>query len=141
MTPAKKYAQPSAMLKAFNRFGYWLIVVSVVGYTAWVMVGSIRKSYQANRRIADLKQQIDNLKVGNENLRNLLVYYQTNTFRELEARRRLGLKKASEKVFIIPDHQKGLMNPTVQLDLSNQPRPPEDQTANYLKWWQIFWPR
>lgn len=92
-----------------------------------------------NRRIANLKQQIYDTKIGNENLQNLLVYYQTNTFRELAARRRLGLKKPNEKVFIIPDHQKGVISPTIQLDSSNQTQPPEKPTANYLKWWQLFW--
>lgn len=110
----------------------------VIGYSGWSMIKAIYQSYTMNQTIGDLHRRINNLKIANENLKNLNVYYQTKTFKELEARRRLNLKKPAEKVLIIPDHQKGPANLDFEkprLEVDRQPA----KEPNYLKWWRFVW--
>lgn len=78
-------------------FTYVLII-----YIFFIMFRSVWVNWQLNQQINAIKKQIELTKEQNRNLENLIVYYQSDSFKEVEARRKLGLKKPGEKVIAVP---------------------------------------
>lgn len=78
---------------------FWLVVIV---YLLFTVGRAINKNYQSQRQIKSLQQDIAKLREDIARQELLNIYYQSDTFKELEARRRLGLKKSGEKVFIVP---------------------------------------
>ena len=108
---------------------YLLIILGLV-YLGALTGTSIYKNYKTNREIVSMKSEIDDLKLQNENLKSLIAYYQTPSFKEKEARRKLGLVKPDEKMLIMtkePPQPK----PSAAL-------PDESQKPNYRLWWEFF---
>jgi cell division protein FtsB len=105
-----------------------LLVSAIVGYTAFVLFQSIYFNYQASQKIKDLKLQFAELDQKKLSLEALIAYYQTDTFRELEARKKLGLKMPGEKVVKVEIEKQE--EPTVpQNSLPN-----EKEKPNWQKW-------
>lgn len=104
-----------------------LYILVILGRVVW-------KNWQVNLQIAKLQSEIDQTKKENQYLENLILYYQTSSFKEIEARRKLGLKKPGEKVIPVEvvEEEKPLES------YFGQTAPPQASLPNYLKWWQIF---
>ncbi len=78
------------------------VVFALVVYFLFLTYKSVSFNYQTNRKIAALHNEISVLEMEREYLENLNVYYGTTTYKELEARRKLGMKKNGEAVIKIP---------------------------------------
>lgn len=74
------------------------LTVAIIGYAGFVLFQSIYFNYQASQKIKDLNQRLAEIAQTKLSLEALIAYYQTDTFRELEARKKLGLKMPGEKV-------------------------------------------
>jgi len=59
------------------------------------------RKYQIQKEIDSLQQEAEKVSEKNQELRQLIEYYQTDAYKELEARKKLGLQKKGEKVVII----------------------------------------
>ena len=88
-----------------------------------------------------LKKQIDQVKktnqtleANNKNLQNLIVYYQSASFKELEARDKLGLKKPDEQVVFIPVKKFDQTNNSVDQIAPVKPQ----NISNFQAWWQYI---
>lgn len=126
-------------ISRINKIGSFLVtalIVLIIGYIVYNISHSVWHNYEINQKISNLKEEINKLKIKNKNLLNLIVYYQSNTFKELEARRKLGLKKKDETMIIIPENNGSLKNSAEFLpDSSNQQNNQNmPVTPNYLKW-------
>ena len=62
------------------------------------IVRSIYKNHNIKKQISQLEDEISTLKNERLNLENRILYYNTDTFKELEARKHLNYKKKDEKV-------------------------------------------
>ena len=74
-------------------------------FVAYVLLNlgrAIRTNYYTSQRIHDLKQQIASMTTQTLFLKNELVYYKSRSYQELEAKRRLGLKRPGEIVVLVP---------------------------------------
>jgi len=116
---------------------FWLVFL--LGRSVWQNWVLRRDIWQQNEQIAFLEKQ-------KKDLNNLILYYQSDSFRELEARKRLGLKKVGEKMVILAT--------SLEVSRTNEPTNfPEEVTqekekittpvvpskiANWLYWWQYF---
>jgi hypothetical protein len=67
-----------------------LILLAAV-YFGFLLYQSVYVNYQTNKKISEAEGE-------QENLKDLIAYYKTDTFQELEARKKLGLKLPGEKV-------------------------------------------
>lgn len=77
---------------------------------------------------------------NNKKLKLLISYYQTPSYQEVEARRRLGLKKPDETVYAVRGLPTGnTPNSTLSDNLYNdiQPSPAAPKT-NIQQWWEYF---
>lgn len=91
----------------FIDLGQRLLVLLVVGYAAATVAKSIYRNYQLKQQIAAAKRQAVDLSAKIERQNFLNIYYQSPTYKELEARRRLGLKWLDEQVYILPEQKPG----------------------------------
>lgn len=78
---------------------FWLAVVL---YTGFSLSKAVWRNIKVNQWIGELDDKIVRIKQENEKLENLIVYYQTEQFKEIELRRRLGYKKPDEQVVVLP---------------------------------------
>ena len=80
----------------------------------------------------------NNQEVTNKDLEKQIKYFKSDTFKEIEARAKLGYQKPEEKVIILPKDQQSAGdsdNIDSLSDIRNNKKPPD---PNYLDWWQIF---
>lgn len=82
---------------AFNALGAVLIIYLVV-----VLAQTIKHNYTLGKQIEQLNSQITLLQDQKDQLAYSIQYYNTNSFRDREARSKLGLQLPGENVVIIP---------------------------------------
>lgn len=112
------------------------LLVLVILYILFNLGRSIFQNYQVNEKINRINTDIADLQKQKQALLNQNLYYQTDTFKEIEARKKLGLKREGETMVIVPENQ--------QQDNQNSPNGSSNKTKssswefapNYLKWWQ-----
>lgn len=112
-------------------FGQKLFWLALIIYFAVTLGIAVTKNYQGQRKIANIKNKIISLNQEIESQTLLNVYYQSETFKELEARRRLSLKKPEEKVFILPKREDQEQTQQSQEEKINLQR---DKEPNSRKW-------
>lgn len=127
------------IVKLINRYRIKIragVVIAVVVFVyMFVATGeALWQNYQINQDIVKLKMDI--IQVGEENiqLKNLIAYLKTESFREKEARRKLGYKKPNEVVVAIPQSNFIYTQPgTTQSETTT-----DNQThlTNPQKWWE-----
>lgn len=76
--------------------------VAFVGYLLFLTFRAVNFNYQTNAKINSLNDEITLLESEQEYMQALNIYYNTDAYKELEARRKLGLKQPGETVIKIP---------------------------------------
>lgn len=109
-----------------------LAVLLTAGYLLFLFGRSAYRNYQINQRIEELETSISTLEEQNADLKNLIAYYQTETFRELEARRKLGLKKPGEIVIALPE------NTETPPESENPEEKKQTNIPNPKRWWEFL---
>ncbi len=92
-------------LPRFKITGSSLINVAgsiVVVYLLVVLAQTVKHNYDLGRQIDDLKSQISLLQDQKDQLAYSIQYYNTDSFRDREARAKLGLQLPGENVVIVP---------------------------------------
>jgi cell division protein FtsB len=120
-----------------------VLLVGLFVFAVYSNINLIVRNHKLGQILREKKTQTADQAFNNEKLKLLIAYYQTPSFQEVEARRRLGLKKPDETVYTI----KGLTTDTNQSsglsdNLYNdiQPALPTTKT-NIQMWWQYFFGR
>lgn len=102
MNPAYSYAWHRLQHWLRYSVGYlWLVVLA--GYLVAAAVQSMYKTYQAQQQTESLQEIITQDKLEKARLEAVLVYYQTDAFKEKELRRSLLLKRPGETVYALPE--------------------------------------
>ena len=116
-----------------------VIIIGLVAYFLFLTYRAVAFNYNTNKKINSLQQEIALIDAEKQYLENLNVYYNTDTYKELEARRKLGLKKAGETVIAIPIDPKRLAQienrevPQQIIDAAKKDTPQTDM-SNARKW-------
>ena len=92
-------------------------------------------NYRVRQRVAQIEAETKRLKGENQRLTNLISYYQTETFSELEARSKLGLKKPGETVIAVPENAD---EPAEEQFRPEEESTQPESTPNYIKWWEYL---
>ena len=74
----------------------------MITYLASILVTTIRRNNDLQSDITSLNQEIAQLKEDQTELAYKVAYYQTDEFKDKEARAKLGLMKDGEAVLILP---------------------------------------
>ncbi len=112
-----------------------IIILAVVVYIFFNIGRSIWKNWQVSQKIKNYEGSIQTLEEQNNYLKNQLIYMQTDVFKELEARSRLGLKKPDEKMIIVPENT-DVKTTTTQKSNSDSSQVPAENLPNPTKWWK-----
>ncbi|MBI2426468.1 MAG: septum formation initiator family protein [Candidatus Kerfeldbacteria bacterium] len=93
------------------------------------------RRYEINKEITALEQQAAELESRQQELSGLIEYFQSDAFKEREARERLGLQREGESVVVLPNiesTQTGTIagDRTIVSEQKNQ--------SNMRKWWDYF---
>lgn len=97
-------------------------------YLAAVLSQTIYYNYTLNRHIETLRGEISLLQAQQEQLNYNISYYKTDSFKDREARAKLGLQLPGEGVLILPSpHQSGTASPTNGIN-------PVQHRSNFGQW-------
>lgn len=121
-----------------------LVLIAFVGFVGFAVAKKAWNKYKLEKEIRELQSQIADLEKGNRELDGLIGYLSTDDFLEREARARLNLKKAGEKVAILaPLEKKGESGGDTGLGLSpeNKIKEKNGWSANAWRWWEYFFKR
>lgn len=121
----------------------WGAIVIAMMLIVWVIFVS-SKQIERNRRIqaevSALEIEAAKIRRENETLAEKINYYASSDFREQEAKRKLGLKKAEETVVVIkpaPEYKREDSDRVSETEGVSSAGSSED-VPHYKKWWQLF---
>jgi cell division protein FtsB len=104
------------------------IVGSILAvYLVVVLAQTVKKNYDLEKQIDAMQEQIVRLNDQRDTLTYNLQYYQTDSYKEKEARAKLGLQKPGEGVVILP-------NPSDAQAKKNAAKPAVVPKSNLRQW-------
>ncbi|MFY9484357.1 MAG: septum formation initiator family protein [Patescibacteria group bacterium] len=106
-----------------------LLVLVTILYTGYSLGQAVWRNIAVNKRITELKNEIARIKQENTRLAGLTIYYQTDQFKEIELRRRLGYKRPDEQVVVLPQNFY-----QDQVDPQTRKKPNHEEIPYYVKW-------
>lgn len=113
-----------------------LLVAGAIG----VSIISFRE-YKRGERIQGeidmLKGEADKIKIGNEDLGQKIMYFNSPDFQEREAKDKLGFKRLEEKVVLLPGTPHLAPSPSLS-DGGSLSSDTQENLPNYRKWWNLF---
>ena len=123
----------------FNQYGGRLFLYFLVIYTFFMLGRSVLTNYQLQKQVKGIESSIIDIKNQNKDLENLVLYYQSDSFREVEARRKLGYKKPDEKIFIVSVQKFTDLNTEMQSQKESlSTKEQEKKQSNLSLWWQYI---
>jgi cell division protein FtsB len=106
-----------------------IVGIALVVYLGFLVFQVVKKNYELSTQINTLGDQINQLTDQKDELNYKVQYYQTDSFKEKEARAKLGLQAPGEGVIILPPQ-----TATTQAnDAASKPKP-----ANFHQWWSFL---
>jgi len=97
------------------------------------------KKRQLDREISDLQQEIENLKVDQDEFIKLIDNYNSESYIEQEARVNFNYKKKGEKVVVIKTDNNNLDLNNNSANVSTSEQPEKFGATNNIKlWWDYF---
>ena len=79
----------------------WLVIVAA--YLCVQAGQAVYKNYQSQQQVVDLQNRLAQAQIERDRLTALLVYYQTDSYKEKQLRQDLLLRKPGEAVFALPE--------------------------------------
>lgn len=126
-------------IKLTDLMGKLLLYLLII-YTFYMLGRSIWQNYELKQQEKAIRAAIAKVEQQNKDLNNLIAYYQSSSFREVEARQKLGLKKPGEKVVIVAQKDSVTNYQTEQNQEQQNIATTEQPTtaANWQLWWNYF---
>lgn len=131
--------------------------IAIYGVFFWMiflLVRSVWQNWSLRQSINKLNDQIVTLEQDKNDLNNLIIYYRSDSFKELEARKKLGMKRPDEKMVILPVLPSSSSSPAPSGQSESSPSnfseevkkeqetlsPSKENSAvsNWQLWWQYF---
>lgn len=101
------------------------------------IIRSIYKNHNVKNEISQLETEVNELKNEKLNLQNRILYYQTDTYKELEARKHLNYKKIGENVVVLANaisSESKDMQDDVKHNSQTQSNSVDNSIPNWQKW-------
>ena len=84
-----------------RNIGLYVFLVIVLAIS-WSGVKVLQRNYELQKKVAEINQRNEVLRLQNENAQLKNTYYESRHFQELAARQNLGLSMPGETVLIVP---------------------------------------
>jgi cell division protein FtsB len=126
-------------LQSTQRIIGYILLAAVFGFAVYSNVRLAVRNYDLRQAVQASKDEVESLKRRNEKLRLLLGFYETEEYQEVEAKRRLGLKRKDETAVLVSGLPANSLADTLEDFVY---REPESQAApqdtNLQKWWKYI---
>ena len=119
-------------LGGFSKIWSYLFLLLVFGYIVFIFSKTVWKNYTINQQIYTLQKEAEVLEQENLQLKNLVTYYQSDSYKEREARLLLNYKAPGEKVVAFP------LNVQATDDFKFQEIKNIDTRSNPEKWFEFI---
>lgn len=119
-------------------FANKVLVYALIAYVFFILGKSVYVNWTLKTQIDQAKSEISVINDNNQTLKNLIVYYQSDSFKELEAREQLGLKLPDEKVVAVPVKKYQNFQAESQAQVLTAGSGPSDELTNWQAWWSYF---
>ena len=96
----------------------------------------VQRNYELQQDVDVLADEVALVEVQNQNLKYNIEYYKTDSFLEVEAKRRFNLAEKGEKVILLP--KDGDADPDELNDTFQEPTDPRPQYQENFEKWMIF---
>lgn len=109
-----------------------LVIFLFILYLLFIVGQTVYGNYQSNKEVEKEIEKVEELSLEVKNTENRLNYYRTSSFKEKEAREKLGYKAPGETVVSLPidqasdKHEDGVLE-EVRI-----------KVPNYILWWKYF---
>lgn len=114
--------------------GLFVVVGLVVIVFLGVAMGKeTYRKYQIQKEIDSLKQEAEEVENKNQELNQLIEYFQTDVYKKLALRKKLGFQEEGEKVVIIKPFPENYIN-----EISNGESGNNGEFSNIKKWLEYF---
>ncbi len=107
-----------------------ILILALIGYVIFILYQAVYYNFKVNQKIRELKGEINTLDQEKSKLEALIAYYKTETFQELEARKKLGLRLPGEKVVKVEVIAEEAASPTSKPDAVS----PQSNKPNWQLW-------
>jgi len=107
-----------------------LILISVA------LVKELVRRQQIEKEVSTLKKEIASLEKNRLELTDLAQYFNSQAYKEEQAREKLGLAKPGETALIMPDTKNEALEP--QGDVTTTTTATSKLSSNPQKWWDYF---
>jgi len=128
--PVKNFIKKLLGSKVFLFF----IILALIGLVVSLGQESYRK-YQLTKEINGLKSEIEQLEGKNQQMADLMEYFQEGSYLEKEARLKLNLKKPGEKIVVISQTAEAEVDKRIVAETEDEI---SNETTNFWKWWEYF---
>jgi cell division protein FtsB len=113
-------------------------LVILIVYAVFLIGRAIFQHFQVNNQLEALSEEIDGQKDQIKRLNQAIEYYQSISFKEKEARAKLGLQKKGEQVIAIPASGQDQDTGKNQDDILGIDQEQNFSQPNYIRWWNFF---
>jgi cell division protein FtsB len=115
-------------------------LVLLIGIVVLIGIGAtlakeVHKSYRIHQEIEHIRAEVNRLERHHQELLASLEYFKTDSFKEREARQKLGLQKDGETAVAIPLPKAIVLDEEVVSGSNSQHIQP---VSNPRKWWNYF---
>lgn len=120
-----------------------IILVAVLSFVGWQAAKKVQARLALVKEVTALEEEIEQLKVKNVELLDVLEYVKTDAFLEREGRLRFGLGKPGEKAIVISDLEKSTGDESVFSGKEGgiQEKDAQQNLSNPQRWWRYFFGR
>lgn len=119
-------------------FGKVLLAVLIV-FAVYSNIRLIIRNNTLNERLVAAKTELVEQEAKNAKLKLLIAYYESPSYQNAEARRRLGLKAPEETVMQVKGVNTAKTSETLEDTIYSQADPtPAVPPSNFSRWWDYF---
>lgn len=111
-------------------------IVVLVIFSSALAKEAIRK-YQVQNEVEQLQQQLSELEQNNVELGKLVEYFESDIYKEEQARLKLGMQKPGEKIITVLGESTNVTNSVAGIS-EGQIKKDEENLTNPKKWWNYF---
>jgi cell division protein FtsB len=115
----------------------FILVLAAIWLTL-ISVKTLYRKYQLDNEISSLKKEIAKIDRKDQELTQLMSFFNNQDFLEKEAKEKLNLKREGENVVMVPEaafSQESITTPTSVLGQSETAAVSEN---NFVEWWKYF---
>ena len=125
-------------MKKNATIGSLLVILFGVSVAFIIMIATSKEKSRITgiqHEINALQQKADDINGANSDLKEKIAYFETDEFKEKEAKDKLNYQKEGERVVIVKSTSQYIEEPREEDDASSER---QEDLPNYTKWWDQY---